>query len=105
VYGIGDQKPVRVLVDKRTKTVVKVNNQSAEIVRMLSTEMRDIDRFGGDDNLHIKVNTCALNQTYRDVKRSISRSIGPTQISTTDRTRRVFRAVQDTIQTAIGNIL
>jgi hypothetical protein len=52
-----------------------------------------------------KSHACALNQTNRNAKRSSSRSIGPTQISTTDRTRRVFRVVQDTFQTGIGNTL
>ena len=41
--GIEDQKSVPVLIDKQTKTIV--NNESAEIVRMLSTEMREFSRF------------------------------------------------------------
>lgn len=41
--GIEDQKSVPILLDLKTKTVV--NNESAEIVRMMETEMKELSRF------------------------------------------------------------
>lgn len=45
--GVLDQKSVPILLDRKTKTIV--NNESAEIVRMLGTEMKEFGTNSGID--------------------------------------------------------
>ena len=48
MVGVQDQKSVPILYDKKTKTIV--NNESAEILRMMGTAMRHLGQHSDKDN-------------------------------------------------------
>jgi putative glutathione S-transferase len=49
--GLDDQKSVPILFDKQTKTVV--NNESAEIMRMMATELKGLSSRTDDDTVDL----------------------------------------------------